>query len=244
MWMVQWVWLLNYCILYQLSAIVFQILGMLDVFMTTYNFPMSLQFVCISWQKKTPQVNIVDTLQDNVSASVFLPRGFNEVFLASLWSLLCFERALRLALSSSFSQIKKQDMEETHSCSLHASRQDSAPTCSWLAGVRCGLCLHLPLGLAGDFINWLLSKKWSGFILIWFCFSFSVFYLLVCLFSAIWLVQKERAGRKNFLVWIFLYNENLAVELFKHLTEKKPDQLALGWVVPDAGWCLTKLQPK
>lgn len=47
-----------------------------------------------------------------------------------------------------------------------------------------------------------------------------MFYLFVCLFSAICLVQKERAGRENFLVWIFLYNENLAVELCKHLTVK------------------------
>lgn len=69
-------------------------------------------------------------------------------------------------------------------------------------------------------------------------------YLFVCLFSAIWLVQKERAGRENFLVWIFLYNENLAAELYEHLTEKKPDQLAPGSVAPDAGWFLTKLQPK
>lgn len=102
----------------------------------------------------------------------------------------------------------------------------------------------LDLGLAGDLINWLLRKKQSGFILIWFCFSFSVLYLFVCLFSAIWLVQKERAGRENFLVWIFLYNENLAAELYEHLTEKKPDQLAPGSVAPDAGWFLTKLQSK
>lgn len=71
-----------------------------------------------------------------------------------------------------------------------------------------------------------------------------MFYLFVCLFSAIWLVQKERAGRENFLGWIFLYNENLAVELYKHLMERKADQLALGSAAPDAGWCLTKLQPK
>lgn len=69
--------------------------------------------------------------------------------------------------------------------------------------------------------------------------------LFICLFVFSHLVSPEGESWKGeFLVWIFLYNENLAVELLKHLTEKKPDQLALGCVAPDAGWCLTKLQPK
>lgn len=196
MWMVQWVWLLNYCILYQLSAIIFQILSMLDAFMTIYNFPMSLQFVCISWQKKTPQVNIVDTLQDNVSALVFLPRGVNEIFLASLWSLLCFERALRLALSSSFSQIKKQGMEETHSSSLHASRQDSPPTCSGLAGVRCGLCLHLPPWPCRRFYQLAIKQKvvriYSDLVLLFFLSVLST-----CLFVFSHLVSPEGESWKE-----------------------------------------------
>ena len=77
--MVQWVWLINYYILYQLFVIVFQTLGMLDVFMTTYNFPVSLYLYAFN-ARKTPQVNIVDILQDNVSAFVFLPGGANEIF--------------------------------------------------------------------------------------------------------------------------------------------------------------------
>lgn len=78
--------------------------------------------------------------------------------------------------------------------------------------------------------------------LFWFLFGF-LSHCFLWLVLAIWLGQKK-AGREEVLVWIFLNNKNLAEELCEHLTEKKPYQLATCWLVPGAGWCLTKLQPE
>jgi len=54
----------------------------------------------------------------SVPAFVFLLRGINIFLSDSLWSPSCSESALWLALGPSFSQIKKQAMEETHTSAL------------------------------------------------------------------------------------------------------------------------------
>ena len=182
-----------------------------------------------------------------------------EALVGSLWSPLCSETALWLTLRASFSQIRKQNIQGTHSSSPHPlriSRQDSwswgslrrscpIPALSRLTGVRSFLCLDLPTWPwpRRRVYQWFTKEKiiriYFGLVLFFF-----LAVLYVCLFLAIWLGQEERAGRENFLVWIFLNNENLAVELYERLTGKKPYQLAICCTVSDAGWCLTKLQPK
>lgn len=53
-----------------------------------------------------------------------------------------------------------------------------------------------------------------------FCFSFSLLYSFTWLLLSIWLDQKERARRDDFLVWTFLNNENLAGRLYEHLPRR------------------------
>lgn len=82
--------------------------------MTTYNFTKSLHLYVFNVRKKTHKL-IFLILFKTMCQHLFFSQEALQGFLDSLWSSLCFERALWLVLSSSFSQIKKQDMEGTHS---------------------------------------------------------------------------------------------------------------------------------